>query len=80
MTTDNFCFHLQNRPIQTSQTGGQQYSDTFPFSIPWSGWCILVFYITEPMFMAREYSLSVPTVLPTNFARAYIMNFFTRRH
>ncbi len=28
MTTDNFYFYLQNRPIQTSQTGGQQYSDT----------------------------------------------------
>ncbi len=34
MTTDNFCFHLQNRLIQTSQTGGQRYSDTSPFSIP----------------------------------------------
>jgi hypothetical protein len=27
---------LQNRLIQTSQTGGQWYSDTFTFSIPWS--------------------------------------------
>jgi len=35
MTTANFCFHSQNRLIQTSQTGGQQYSDTSPFSIPW---------------------------------------------
>ncbi len=35
ITTDNFCFYLQNRLIQTSQTGGQQYSDTSPFSIPW---------------------------------------------
>jgi hypothetical protein len=35
MTTDNFCFSLQNRLIQTSQTGGQRYSDTSPFSIPW---------------------------------------------
>jgi hypothetical protein len=26
---------LQNRLIKTSQTGGQQYSDTSPFSIPW---------------------------------------------
>ncbi len=26
---------LQNRLIQTSQTGGQWYSDTSPFSIPW---------------------------------------------
>jgi hypothetical protein len=34
MTTDNFCFYLQNRLIQTSQTGGQCYSDTSPFSIP----------------------------------------------
>ncbi len=34
MTTDNFCFYLLNRQIQTSQTGGQQYSDTSPFSIP----------------------------------------------
>jgi hypothetical protein len=25
---------LQNRLIQTSQTGGQWYSDTSPFSIP----------------------------------------------
>jgi hypothetical protein len=34
MTTDNFCFYLPNRLIQTSQTGGQHYSDTSPFSIP----------------------------------------------
>jgi hypothetical protein len=33
--TDNFCFYLQNRQIQTSQTGGQWYSDTSPFGIPW---------------------------------------------
>jgi hypothetical protein len=36
MTTDNFCFYLQNRLIQTSQTGGQRYGDTSPFSIPWT--------------------------------------------
>ncbi len=35
MTTDHFCFYLQNRLIQTSQTGGQWYSGTYPFSIPW---------------------------------------------
>jgi hypothetical protein len=34
MTTDIFCFYLQNRLIQTSQIGGQRYSDTSPFSIP----------------------------------------------
>jgi hypothetical protein len=30
-----FVFYLQNRLIQTGQTGGQWYSDTSPFSIPW---------------------------------------------
>jgi hypothetical protein len=35
MITDNFCFYLQNRLIQISQTGGQWYSDISPFSIPW---------------------------------------------
>jgi len=34
-TIDNFCFYLQNRLIQTSQIGGQWYTDTSPFSIPW---------------------------------------------
>ncbi len=37
MTTDNFCLYLQNRLIQTSQTGGQWYTDTSLFSIPWLG-------------------------------------------
>ncbi len=46
MTTDNFCFYLQNRLIQTSQTGGQQYNDTSPlvfpaFSIEWLRGCFL---------------------------------------
>ena len=35
ITTCNFCFYLQNIQIQTSQIGGQEYSDTFPFRIPW---------------------------------------------
>ena len=34
MTTEIFCFYLQNRLIQTSQTGGQWYNDTSPLSIP----------------------------------------------
>jgi hypothetical protein len=34
MTTDNFCFYLQNKLNQTSQTGGQWYNDASPFSIP----------------------------------------------
>jgi hypothetical protein len=37
MTTDNFCFYLQNRLIPTGQTGDQWYIDTSPFSIPWAG-------------------------------------------
>jgi hypothetical protein len=45
MTTDNFGFYLQNRLIQSSQTGGQQYTDTSPFGIPYlvqcSAWQLL---------------------------------------
>jgi hypothetical protein len=35
MITDNFCCYLQNRLIQTSVSGGQRYSETCLFSIPW---------------------------------------------
>jgi len=42
MTTDNFCFYLQNRQNQTSQTGGHLYSDTSPFSIPWLSTCQII--------------------------------------
>jgi hypothetical protein len=42
VNTDSFCFYSQNRQIQTSQTGGQWYKDTFHFSIPrCSGNCSL---------------------------------------
>jgi hypothetical protein len=35
-----FLFHLKNRLIHSSRTGGQQYSDTSPFSIPcWMSLC-----------------------------------------
>jgi hypothetical protein len=34
MTTDHFCFYLQNRLIQTSQTGGKRFSDTSPLVFP----------------------------------------------
>jgi hypothetical protein len=47
MTTDNCCFYFQNRLIPTSQTGGQQYSDTSPFSIPWTSppLCICIYFL-----------------------------------
>jgi hypothetical protein len=34
MTTDNYCFDLKNRLIQTSQTGGQWDSDTSHLVVP----------------------------------------------
>jgi hypothetical protein len=34
MTIDNFHFYLQNRLIQSDQTGGQWYSDTSPLVLP----------------------------------------------
>jgi hypothetical protein len=36
MATDNFCFYLQNRLIQTSHKGGQWYNDTSPLVFPGS--------------------------------------------
>ncbi len=45
MTTDNYCFYLQRRLIQTSQTGGQWYSDTSPFSISIPCYKVLVLYL-----------------------------------
>jgi hypothetical protein len=47
MSTDNFCFYLLNRLIQTIQTGGQWYSDTSPFSIPCQNLFRLVRFITS---------------------------------
>ncbi len=50
-TTDNFCFYLQNRLILTSQTGGQWYNDTFPFSIPCSGLLAAIFSCVFAFFV-----------------------------
>jgi hypothetical protein len=47
MTTDNF-FFLQNRLIQTSQTGGQRHSQTSPLVCPGvaiAGISILIFVL-----------------------------------
>jgi hypothetical protein len=58
MTSDCYCFYLQNGLIQTSQTGGQQYNDTSPFSIPckspiFRGRGTIVYYKTH-FVIARE--------------------------
>jgi hypothetical protein len=45
MITDNICFDWQNRLIQTGQTGGEQYSDTYPFSIPWLSFCYPSYWV-----------------------------------
>jgi len=37
---------MQNRLIQTSQTGGQWYNDTSPFSIPWFKTSTIVVFMT----------------------------------
>jgi hypothetical protein len=57
MTTDNFCFYLQNRQIQTSQTGGQR--DTSPLSIPWYERSIQNFLKNDKRFI--NFNLNSPT-------------------
>ncbi len=60
MTTDNFCFYLQNRLVQTSQTGGQLYSDTSFFSIPWMKVYMIVIWcpIAIEFFFASNLTFS----------------------
>ncbi len=55
-----FVFYFQNRLIQTSQTGGQWYSDTSPFSFP----CLLSAFIV-PAFHPAGPSATLPACLPT---------------
>ncbi len=60
MTTDGFCFYLQNRLIQTSQTGGQRCSDTSPFSTPWfrRSRTYKIYYINYPfIWLAYNFCL-----------------------
>ncbi len=64
MTTDNFCYYQENIQIQTSQTGGQWYSDTFPFSIP----CI------EPIPEVAKASAALVTVVGM-FTWIFVLNF-----
>jgi hypothetical protein len=47
VTTDNFCFYLQNRLIQTGQAGSQQYSDTSPFRVPWINLVFLTVHLLD---------------------------------
>jgi hypothetical protein len=49
--TDSFSFYLQNRLIQTSQTGGQWYSDTAPFSIP----CLSIPHSVSQLVSMHDY-------------------------
>jgi hypothetical protein len=56
LTTDNFCFYLQNKLIQTSQTGGQWYSDTALFCIPYMYY--ETFYIQNCCRIVISYSFS----------------------
>jgi hypothetical protein len=69
MTTDNCCFYLKNRLIQTSQTGGQRHSDTSLFSIPWlvlhifalagvRAWDLLVYFNLFSITLLLSYSIS----------------------
>jgi hypothetical protein len=70
MTTDNVCFYLQNRLIQTSQTG-----DTSPFSIPcqeltWRGSLVFITqYMTILGRLVRDRDSSSPD-LNVNVAAA----------
>jgi hypothetical protein len=66
MPTDNFCFYLQHRLIQTSQTGGQQYSDPSPFSIPCIGLEQAPFVVFVYFFPSFECAKNLVIMGPNN--------------
>ncbi len=55
MTTDIFCFNLQNKLIETSETGVQQYNDTSPFSIPWHTILVCTLYLLNAVWVKPLY-------------------------
>ncbi len=82
MTTDHFCFYLQNRLTQTSQTGGQWYNDTSPFSIPWFGIsCMTIdnfcYYLQNRLIQTsqtggQQYSDTSPISIPCTECRGNV--------
>ncbi len=58
---------MQNRLIKTGQTGGQRYSDTSPFSIPWLNPAVVIGIIAK-----------VKGVLAVELLIAYFVSFFAR--
>jgi hypothetical protein len=73
MTTDNFCFYLQSRLIQTSHTGGPWYNDTSPFSIP----CLWLIYTQaakcSTMLYRLEFCLSYSNCLSC-YVKQYVQS------
>ena len=67
MTTENFYFYLQNRLIQTSQTGGQQYSDTSPISIPWTVANTLSHCYMELITNVKSFTVQAPDLATAFF-------------
>jgi len=65
MATDNLCFYLQNRLIQTNQTGGQQYTDTSPFSIP----CLLSAMVDSNPQTQDHWSIVIPNITISTYSQ-----------
>jgi hypothetical protein len=66
MAIDKYYDYLQNRLIQTSQTGGQQYSDTSPFSSPWTD---DKSFLTSSPAKPRSHSGRLPRLRAAGFHR-----------
>ncbi len=67
MTTDNFCFYLQNRLIQTSQTGGQWFRDTVFYQVQ----CTLFYIENVAELFPAHYTWKVSE---KGFKMAFMMN------
>ncbi len=76
MTTDNICFYLQNRLIQTSQAGGQWYSETSPFSITCPNLPENIYFNTETCKLHTKsfYSIGPKSAESPMFKIKYLMS------
>ncbi len=72
MITDNFCFYFQNRLFQTSQTGGQWYTETSPFSIPCPILKNVTYQLQFGQFLSLQFSSQVLKPVIVTFSKLII--------
>ncbi len=71
-----FLFYLQNRLSQNNQTGGQQYSDTSPFSIPCLIWQRIK-KLGNVLSLFHQWFYCIPGKAHSNWSGSNVITLFT---